>query len=141
MEFILEDQGVFSPTSGSSSLRSTLEGLSLKTSSLENQWGQKTQKSVGNGKSILKGLMHRFTHPENQYKSNSLKNTWTKQEGDFLANPKASARGAGISWDFLWMQRHWLTPILPLHYPLLAPVGLLKPEDLCSPHRGHPLVT
>lgn len=52
---------------------------------------------MGNVKSTLDRLIHRFTHPGNQCKSNSLKNTWTIHE-DLLANLKASARGAEIGW-------------------------------------------
>ena len=117
------------PTWESALQRWAPKSPALKTSGA---YVQETQKALGNGESVFKGLMYRLTYTRTQCKNTNLKNASTTCEGDLLANLKeppgaqesagASSGDGGSSGCHVgsltpaWQSRHWWAPgsVLPL---------------------------
>ena len=127
---------------------------------------QKNPRAIGNGKSTLKGLVHRLTQARTQCKSNSLKGTETffkKVSHLLIPNYLLEEQGpvGTLSKDEGADSPHCCAPSLcPVgantdrHRFGLRPASsngstlllgttalaiLPQPTDLCNPHRGWPL--
>lgn len=67
--------------------------------------GLSSRRTIGNEKSTLKRLLHRFPYSGTQLKSNSLQDTQTLYEGDSFTDIIASAGEARTCWDSVLGQR------------------------------------
>lgn len=77
-------------------------------------WSPGDPQNCGNWEPDLKELTCRPAYPEIQCRSNSVESARTLSEGESVTNPKADARKAGTSSNFLQEGKHWWVPFCNL---------------------------